>query len=567
MKPVFKEYLQNQGVLFPQYLDEYISQDHVVRLVSQVVDNLDISSIIKTYKGGGTSSYHPRMLLKVLFYGYLNNIFSARKIEKALYENIHFMWLSGKQFPDFRTINNFRSKKLKNQIQQIFSSIVMMLAEVGAVDIHAVSFTDGTKIEANANRYTFVWRGSVNHHKKNLEEKIKKILQEINSQIKRDNEEENIDTFNQSTITKELLEKKIKELNEALKASKLNEKQQKKIAKQLKNIEEKEVPRLEKYEDSLEIMGDERNSYSKTDTDATFMRMKEDHMKNGQLKPAYNVQISTQNQIITNFGIFQNRNDTATLPNHLNQYYTNYQTYPSISVGDAGYGSEENYEFLAKHKIENYLKYNWFHKQQKKKYQKDISRQENLYYNQEQDYYVCPMGQKMQEIYTETRITKTGYKQQIAVYQAQNCNGCPVRGVCHKSKNNRKIYVNHNLQKHKAIARENLLSEQGIAYRKQRSIEPESVFGQIKQNKGFRRFLLRGIDKVEIEFGLVAIAHNLQKLGKWLIKNKIELKNVVFSLKNMLLYDLYVRYQNIFWHKNNPAKNNLKNQLILKLSI
>jgi len=562
MQPIFKDYLQHQGVLFPQRIDDFIPQDHVVRLVSQVVDNLDLTSIIKTYKGGGTSSYHPRMLLKVLFYAYLNNIFSSRKIEKALHENIHFMWLSGKQFPDFRTINNFRSKKLKNQIQEIFSSIVMMLAELGAVDIHAVSFTDGTKIEANANRYTFVWRGSVNYHKKNLEEKLKKILQEINSQIKRDNEEDNNDTFNQSTITKELLEKKIKELNEALKASKLNEKQQKKIAKQLKNIEEKELSRLEKYEDALEIMGEQRNSYSKTDTDATFMRMKEDHMKNGQLKPAYNVQISTQNQIITNFGIFQDRNDTATLPAHLNQYYANYQTYPSATVGDAGYGSEENYEFLAEHKIENYLKYNWFHKEQKKKFQKDISRQENLYYNQEQDYYICPMGQKMQRIQTETRITKTGYKQQIAVYQAQNCNDCPVRGVCHKSKNNRKIYVNHNLQKHKAIARENLLSEQGIAYRKQRSIEPESVFGQIKQNKGFRRFLLRGIEKVEIEFGLVAISHNLQKMWKCLVKNKIELKNTVLLLKNMLLYDLYVRFQNNFGQKNKAVKNNLKNQLI-----
>lgn len=161
MRPVFKAYNQGQITLFPERLDRYIPDNHPVRLVSKVVDMLDISPILKTCKGGGTGSYHPRMLLKVLVYAYLSNIYSGRKIEKALQENIHFMWLPGKQFPDFRTINNFRSKRLKGHIQKIFSEIVFMLAEWGVIDLHKIAYTDGTKIEANANRYTFVWRGSV----------------------------------------------------------------------------------------------------------------------------------------------------------------------------------------------------------------------------------------------------------------------------------------------------------------------------------------------------------------------------------------------------------------------
>jgi hypothetical protein len=486
------------------------------------------------------------MLLKVLFYAYLNNIFSSRKIEKALNENIHFMWLSGRQYPDFRTINNFRSSKLKGKIQEIFSSIVFMLAELGAVDISKVSFTDGTKIEANANRYTFVWRGSINYHKKNLEDKLKKILNEINAQIKRDSEEQNNDMFDSNSITKAQIEQKVKELNEKLRSSSLSEKQQKRIEKKLNNIKEKDLARLQRYEDSLDVMGENRNSYSKTDTDATFMMMKEDHMKNGQLKPAYNTQISTQNQIITNFGVYQNRTDYGTFIPHLNQFYANYQFYPSVSVADAGYGNEENYEFLEKQGIKNYVKYNWFHKEQKRKFKQDISNISNLYYNKEEDYFVCPIGQRMSRVGTRHRTTENGYKQEIAVYQAQNCRGCPLRSVCNTSKSNRKIYVNHNLLRHKNIAKENLLSEQGIAYRKQRSYEPESVFGQIKQDRGFRRFLLRGLDKVEVEFGLVAITHNLMKMWKWVNKKQVNIETIISS-KIMAIVEAVLSKIKSYW--------------------
>jgi len=538
MKPVFKEYIQGQTVLFPESIDDYIPKNHVVRLISEIVDKLDISSITKTYKGGGTSSYHPRMLLKILFYAYLTNIFSSRKIEKALKENIYFMWLSGKQFPDFRTINNFRSRHLKGQIQKIFSEIVMMLAQMGVVDIKKIAYTDGTKIEANANRYTFVWRGTINYHRTKLEEKLKKILKEIDAQIKEDSNQENEEIFDNKKISKDVIEKKLKELNNKLQTSNLPEKQKQKIEKKLEKIEQEELPRFDKYEASLETMGTSRNSYSKTDPDATFMRMKEDHMKNGQLKPAYNVQISTQEQIITNYSIHQNRTDTGTYIEHLQQYNQLYKNYPSMAVADAGYGSQENYEFLDNYDIETYVKYNWFYKSEKKKYKKDISKVNNLYYNELEDYFVCPIGQKMQRIGSYQKTTDNGFSQEIVIYQAINCVGCPMRGACHKSKYNRKIYVNHKLRKLKEKAKSNLVSEIGKKYSKKRSTEPESVFGQIKQNKGFRRFMLRGIDKVNIEFGLIAIVHNIQKLWKWLLnrKNKGINSSLPFNFRIFILF-------------------------------
>ena len=566
MRPVFKEYLQGQGTLFPERFDDYIPKDHPVRLVSAIVDRLDITPILKTYKGGGTSSYHPRMLLKVLFYAYLTNIFSSRKIEKALRENIYFMWLSGKQFPDFRTINNFRSKRLKGHIQKLFSSIVLMMAEAGAVDIKKEIYTDGTKIEANANRYSFVWRKRVEKSKDKLERQLKEILKEIESEIKRDNAYENKDKVEDDKIDRDSLLKKVEALNKELRKSEnLSKKSKQKIENKLKKIKTESLPRLSRYEQQLEVMGSDRNSYSKTDTDATFMRMKEDHMKNGQLKPAYNIQISTQQQFLLHYSIHQNRTDTNTYKKHLKGYKSSYNTYPGTAVADASYGSEENYAFLESNSIESYVKYNWFDKEQKSKFKKDLSRVENLYYNEEEDYFVCPMGQKMYRKRTYIEKTPSGYRQEKRVYAAQNCKGCPVRGLCHKSIRNRELQVSIKLRKYKEKVKAYLLSESGIKYRKQRSVDVETVFGQIKQNKGFRRFLLRGLEKVNIEFGLVAIAHNLQKFWLWLLKMGYKIDKIALLSVKFLFFAIFTTkfckklkeslIQNFFFFKTRIAAN------------
>jgi transposase len=468
-----------------------------------VVNSLDISDIIKRYKGGGTSAYHPRMMIKVLFYSYLSNVYSCRKIAKALNENIHFMFISGNSTPDFRTINDFRGKILKDSIKTLFAEVVKMLVEMGYVSLD-VQYIDGTKIEAKSNKYTFVWRKTVEKHKERLEGKIKSVLSDIEESILSDNQEVNQEELPKKIDSEELRER-LSAINKKLKEP------SKKIAKELQKLQEEHLPKLEKYEKDLEILGD-RNSYSKTDHDATFMRMKEDHMKNGQLKPAYNPQISTENQFITHATIHQTAGDTTTLKSHLDSFEKSYSKQSKEIVADAGYGSEENYEMLEKKGVDAYVKYNYFHMEQKKKTKNNPFLPQNLFYNAAQDFYVCPMGQRMENVGQGKRTSSNGYVSQVTYYQAKNCEGCPLRAQCHKATGNRRIEVNHRLNFLKQQAKEKLMNKKGLEHRSKRPIEAEAAFGQLKSNNKFNRFTLTGLEKVELEFLLMAIGHNLRKM-------------------------------------------------------
>ena len=531
-KVIFKSQSINTPELFPINIFDKISENHPVRLVDKVVNSLDISHILKKYKGGGTSAYHPRMMLKVLFYSYLSNTYSCRKIAKALTENIHFMFISGNSTPDFRTINDFRGKILKENIKDLFGEVVKMLVEMGYVSLD-VQYIDGTKIEAKSNKYTFVWRGSVEKYKEKLEAKINSILSDIENSILSDNQE----------VNKEELPKKINSQELKEKLSELNKKLQepnKKIAKELQKLQQEHLPKLEKYEKDLVVLGN-RNSYSKTDPDATFMRMKEDHMKNGQLKPTYNPQISTENQFITNVTIHQTPNDTTTLKTHLEAFEKLYQKQSKKVVADAGYGSEENYEILENKGITAYVKYNYFHKEQKKKMRDNPFLAQNLFYNAEQDFYVCPMGQKMENVGTGKRTSANGYESQVFYYQAKRCQGCPLRGLCHQAKGNRTIEVNRRLNQLRAKAKELLTSEKGLKHRSKRPIEVEAVFGQLKSNNKFNRFTFKGIQKVEMEFLLMAIGHNFRKM---ITKNnnasKTHIKVSIRVLNGSIKVEIYV---------------------------
>ena len=552
-KVVFKQDNQNQSALFPVSFEALIPANHPVRVVNRVIDKLDISNIVSSYKGGGASSYHPRMLLKVLIYSYLSNTYSSRKIEKANRENIYYHWLSGGNFPDHLTINNFRGKRLKEKIDTIFTQVVILLNQSNVVALEEV-FTDGTKLESFANRYTFVWRGSVEKNKERLEKKIKLVLKNIENEIA---QEEKTQEENQvsSPINSEELDKKIDELNHQLTQNRAS----KKAFKQVEKLKNEALPKLREYEGHLQKMG-ERNSYSKTDPDATFMRMKEDHMKNGQLKPAYNVQLSTEHNFITNYSIHQRPGDTATYKEHLKSYNQKYGHYPQQAIADAGYGSLENYEFLDTYHIESYVKYNYFHKEQSKKFKNDITKVENLHYNIQHDYYICPMGQKMLPIgKAQKRKSDLGYEYEVTIYQAINCAGCPLKGACHKQKGNRKIEVNKQLIEYKRQSRENLTSEKGRELRGRRCTEVEQTFGQIKWNKKFNRFLLRGISKVSIEVGIIAIAHNLQKLATMLtLCMKSEFLNTNSSFLMQLLSEFEQFLLAIFIKKQNQENTTLE---------
>jgi transposase len=502
----FKPYYQHQLMAIPPTFDELIPAEHPVRVVNQIIDEINLDPLLKRYKSKGCSSYHPRMLLKVLVYGYLCNVYSSRKMESAVKENIYFMWLSGMDSPDHNTINRFRTERLKGVIKKVFTQVVVLMAESGHVDLQRV-YTDGTKIEANANRYTFVWGKRI----KKSREQISKQLEDLWDYTQKIAAEELQDTTPTSfeKLDPEEVRKTVAQIDEALKkkGAPIDKKVKQKISYAKKNW----PSNLEKYQEQEKILG-ARNSYSKTDPDATFMRMKEDHMKNGQLKPAYNVQISTQDQFIANYSIHQNPTDTNTLIPHLESYKEQYGFFPKELTADAGYGSEENYQYLESNKVEAYVKYNYFDKEQREKEKsKPAFHVDNLYYNKEENCYYCPMGQKMRFIGNYIEKTEAGYERTLSKYQAQNCQGCPIRGVCHKSQYNRTIETSHRLNELKNLARERLLSEKGLKHRSKRPVDVEPVFGILKQNKGFRQFMLRGIDKINIEFGLLAIAHNIKK--------------------------------------------------------
>lgn len=505
----YRSYNPNQIILFPQRIDEDIAENDPVRIISAIIENLDLSKFHKLYHGIGRCAYHPRMMLKVIVYAYMNNIYSCRKIERLLHRDIHFIWLSGHEKPDFITINRFRNR-VKDEINDIFTQIVLLLCAKGFVSLD-VEYVDGTKIESKANKYTFVWRKTVERNRAKLLEKIKVLLEQVDEAIAQD--KCNVDERVEFTPTQ--LSEMSSELNAALsslpattdKEEKKRRKQLQKTAKEL----EKHSRKLSEYNQHLDTLG-ERNSYSKTDKDATFMRMKEDAMNNGQTKPGYNLQIGTEGQFITDFALFPNPTDTLTYIPFMVSFKNRYGVLPSTEIADSGYGSEENYRFMEEHGIEAFVKYNRFHIEQRPRYVQDPFRSENFYYNEKEDYCVCPMGQHMSRIGQRRVKTASGYVSERHRYQAKNCNGCPLRSLCFKAEGNRIIERNHRLEKYKRQAFNLLTSEEGLKQRGRRCIEPEAVFGQMKFDMAYRRFRHFGKDMVTMDFAFFAIAFNLKKM-------------------------------------------------------
>lgn len=506
----FRSYDPDQTLLFPQRIDRDIPKDDPVRILKSVIESLDLSGFKKLYHERGRSPYHPKMMLMVILYSYMNNVYSCRKIEKLLYRDIYYIWLSGYQKPDFATINRFRNR-VKNEIGHIFTLLVLILVEKGFVTLE-VEYLDGTKIESKANKYTFVWRKIVERNREKLLEKIRVLLQQINEQMAQDKAAD-VDTLE---LTPQTLCEISKEFKEALGSAPEAKTKEEKAAQRGKNKMFKELERhgekLAEYNSRLEQM-EGRNSISKTDPSATFMRMKEDAMCNGQTKPGYNLQISSENQFITDFALFPNPTDTLTFIPFLGSFPGRYGRFPKRVVADSGYGSEENYRFMDEAGIEGFVKYNRFHLEHRPRYKPDTFHPDSLYYNEEGDYYICPMGQRMSRTGTLQTRTEGGYISQSACYRAIRCKGCPLRCLCYKAKTNqRAIRVNHRLNAYKRKACELLTSEEGIKERGRRCIEPEAVFGQMKSNMAYRRFRHMGKDKVVMDFTFFAIAFNIKKL-------------------------------------------------------
>ena len=563
--PVFKEYTMGQIVLLPMDLEEEIEANHLVRVVNAAIEKMDISGVYAQYAGGGTSSYHPKMLLKVLIYAYSQQIYSSRKIAKALRENIYFMWLSGNSHPDFHTINRFRGVVVKETISVIFEEVLGILIEGGYVKLENY-FVDGTKLEANASKYSFVWAKNTKRYKEQVQAKVAQVLEEIEQINAAEDAQYGEGDLAERGGTKPIdavqLEQRIKELNERLRqkaktappstpteparASRepLTEESQpvaeqneaepsqgtkakpkdvkgrmrhkskaQQLTDRIQQLAEDYLPRLKKYE-AQEAILDGRNSYAKTDHDATFMRMKEDHMKNGQLKAGYNIQTGTEDQFVVGFSVHQRPGDPGCLIPHLEE--TKQQRkgrQPKNAVADSAYGSEENYAYLEKEGIAAYVKYNTFHQETKPRHKPNPFAAEELPYNATQDVFTCPNGKLLHYKATHRYHSDNGFESERRLYICEDCSQCPLKQHCTKAEGNRQVKVSFRLWEMRARAKEKLLSEQGTVLRKQRSIDVETVFGRIKQDWGFRRFLLRGLEKVKTEWGLLCIAHNLAKLA------------------------------------------------------
>ena len=508
---IFKRYPQQQSLLLPPSLEDLIASKHLVRVVNEVVESMDMSELINLYKGGGTSSYHPRMLLKILLYAYSVKIYTGRKIAKALTQDIHFMWLSGMSRPDFRTINNFRSSKAKEVIEALFKELLEFLVAHQYIKLENY-FCDGTTLRADANQHKMVWKKNAERYGKKTLDNCRELFKQIDELNRQENKGYGSSDLEEyggtSAITKEAIAEKVAGLNDTIRtaATKSRRRKAMTLKKKLKEAEHK----IDKYNNQI-IKAGKRSGYNKTDPDASAMMMK----NKVEVLPAYNVLAGSEEQFITGMSVHQSTHDGICFADHLNQIEQQQPYKPDRIIADSIFGTEQNYELLEQKEIANYMKFPLYHKEQTKSYQQNRFLKENFSYDPVTDSYGCPNDERLifKGKHQQTH-KRTGYKSVVKIYECNNCPGCPLYQQCCKSTkgNNRKIEVNEKLEEFKQQARENLHTELGQALKKRRSIEIESCFGDIKHNMGFRRFHLRGLSKVKTEFTLVAMAHNLRKV-------------------------------------------------------
>ena len=509
---VFKQHHQQQNLLLPPSLDELIGKHHLVRVVNEVVETMDLSDLINLYQGGGTSAYHPRMLLKVLLYAYSVKIYTGRKIAKAITQDIHFMWLSGMSRPDFRTINSFRSSKAKEVIEVLFKEMLEFLMAHNYIKLENY-FCDGSTFRADANQHKMVWKKNAERHQAGAEEKCRELFKEIEnlnaSEEKAYGTSDLEENGEATSITREAITEQVSKLNEKLK--KVSDKRTLNKGRSIERKLEETAGRIAKYEDQKAKAG-KRSGYNKTDVDASAMRMK----NKVEVLPAYNAMAGCEDQYITGVSVHQNGNDGACLEEHLKQVAVQQPLQPKRIIADSIFGTEQNYELIQGLELENFMKFPTFHKEESKKSWSDPFLKDNFAYDKLADTYRCPNEQDLRLKRTyESEGKRNGYKSLLKEYECSSCSGCPFYKQCCKSEKgaNRTIIINEKLEKYKQQARQNLKSEPGQALRKRRSIEIESCFGDIKHNMSFRRFHLRGLQKVKTEFTLIAMAHNLRKVS------------------------------------------------------
>ncbi|WP_105994572.1 IS1182 family transposase [Staphylococcus simulans] len=533
----------------PLTTDFTFPENDTALIVNEIVEGISEDRFTRYQNRRGASSYNPRMMLKIILYAYSNSIFSGRKIEFALKDSIRFMWLAQEQTPSYKTINRFRSNPKTNElIKECFTEFRDFLVTNNYIDEDAV-YIDGTKIEADANKYTFVWKANTERYSKANMKKSKEVydelmVNEILPSLKEELSEEL--QVHELQAIEDCLIQKIDASKDTGKRKIIRSKRTllKKYKKVVSECKEKNV----KYEEQKRILGS-RNSYSKTDHDAAFMRMKDDHMRNGQLKAAYNIQVGTNNQFALAFGVYQNPTDTRTLERFLYRIQEINGDLPENIVCDAGYGSESNYGII----IDVFnrtplMPYGMFLKEQKRKYKQNTYNSLNWEYDEKDDRYICSDDKLLFFSGYRFRNDKYGYQRQFKEYKCYDCVGCPLRDECMnpKTKSDTLKTIRRNMvwEYYKQFTREKLSDPKTSSIYKKRKIDVETFFGNLKANLGFTRMSVRGIQKVETEVGIACMAVNIRKLAALRAENFLDkIKKERFSFLYVKIV-LFIRFQN-----------------------
>jgi len=488
-------------VVMPLNVAVMIEKDDPVFKMAEILESLDYRKLRASYRRKWRK-LPPEVLFSIIVYANMRGIFSSRGIEEACKTDIRFMWLlQYRKAPDHTTISRFLENNMSGCAEDLFYQLVEKLADMGEVKFESL-FVDGTKIEANANRYSFVWAKAVEKSRKKLNENIEKELSAIC-------EKQGIN----AGIGIERVTKELHSLAELQGIGFVHGRGHHKT--ELQRDTEKLEARLSKwkeYEEKLRICGN-RKSYSKTDPDATFMRMKEDHMRNGQLKPGYNMQIGVDGEYVTGLGLFPNPTDTTTLIPFLERMKKQLNRGWRDIVADMGYASEENYTYLEENGQSAYIKPADHEVKKKRKFKKNIFHKDNMPYDEESDSFMCPNGKRLLHSYDRDIKTDNGFAVTRSYYVCESCAGCPYREKCFKGQyENRKLELSKTMRRQKKEAEERISTERGILLRVNRSIQVEGVFGILKQDFGFRRFLTRGKVNNETRLFILAMAFNIQKL-------------------------------------------------------
>ena len=510
----YSAYGSGYQLKIPMDTEINIPKDDPVRLLSAICERIEYEELYAAYSEEGRPGYSPRILFKVINYGYMRQIYSSRKLEQACRENIKFMYLlEGESAPDHNTIARFRKDRLAEAMEGLFRQMVEMLEEAGEIDLRTV-YIDGTKIEACANRYTFVWKKSLEKRLSKLAEKMKEAWEKLAERNGLHGTcPEKIQTHHVKKLLKRL---RIRAKREGLVYVHGKGKRKQALQRDIETVSEW-LRRMKEYQKGLHICG-ERGSYSKTDTDATFMHVKEDHMKNGQLKPCYNVNVATASEYVIGCHLSADCTDTNTLIP-----FTRQLPMDKIQriIADAGYESEENYTYFeALEHTDAYIKPANHEQKKHKKYRTDPGRRENMTYHSETDEYICTQGKRLIMSEVKKQKTKTGFLTETSIYRCEDCCGCPCKEKCIRKGTSKKpladrtksLYVNKNFLRQREEMEQRISSQEGCLLRVNRSIQAEGTFAMTKEDMHFRRFLTRGKCNVTVEWLLLCFAFNVLKL-------------------------------------------------------